>query len=263
MNGFSRYNPKITISYFLIVIGITMVSDNIFIILSSLVFSSILFFLINKGEHDNTFLSMLFFVVLIIPFNLLFSILSRSEFELKEVFLIALKNSMVLFSALIWFSVSNKINTQEKLKYVFSFSNSLSIIMGMAIGLLPELYKKRKHIKESRIAIGKNKESQFEEIKEEFSILSSWAIERGIGISDYMKAKGFGLTNRSHYSMYEFKIKDIIFSIVNVGLLLFAVILFISHKGHIGNIILFIVFSEPAIIEFVGEVRWNILKSKI
>lgn len=96
MNGFSRYNPKITISYFLIVIGITMVSDNIFIILSSLVFSSILFFLINKGEHDNTFLSMLFFVVLIIPFNLLFSILSRSEFELKEVFLIALKNSMVL-----------------------------------------------------------------------------------------------------------------------------------------------------------------------
>ncbi|MFZ2537640.1 MAG: energy-coupling factor transporter transmembrane protein EcfT, partial [Oscillospiraceae bacterium] len=112
------------------------------------------------------------------------------------------------------------------------------------------------------------------------SIMTTWALENAIETADSMKSRGYGLKGRTSYSNFRFVLRDTV--MIVIILLLDAVIFtasitrlfyaqyipkiklsefnFVSGLAYFAFLILCIL---PLIVNFMEEVKWRYLKSKI
>lgn len=112
----------------------------------------------------------------------------------------------------------------------------------------------------------------------EFSILVTWSMENSIETSDSMRARGYGLPNRSSFSIFRFDRRDGKTLTIMVLLSIVVIIGFFFGKNNIiyypaivadkitllsANIYLayFILLMIPAAIELLEEYRWRSLSS--
>ena len=188
---------------------------------------------------------------------------------------------------LIWFATYQKVMTSDKFLFCFGrMAPAASLILTMVFRLVPNFQRKVKQITDARCCIGKSAECGTRKEKATqgtavVSVLTSWALEGGIMMSDSMQSRGFGSGRRTHFSIYRLETRDkqlLIFMIAACAMVCLSVwkggtavtytpeIFFSEIKSLwtlLGAVFYFLFLSIPTTMYILEELTWRILKSKI
>ena len=194
--------------------------------------------------------------------------------------------AMMLATVIFWFSCFNRIFTADKLMYLFGkVSPTLSLIISMALRFVPRFGNQLKKIISAQKCIGKDigRGKVTERIKNGGAVLSamtSWALEGSVITADSMKARGYGLSGRTAFSVFRFTARDLIVLLIILALGIYTVLgaalgelrfwYFPSLGGSVPDlfgisvyIAYFALCALPLFIELWEVRRWNSLRSKI
>ena len=292
MQNFENLNP-ITISvYFLTVTGISMFCMNPILLCFSL-FGSILFFLFRNGrKHIKSHFGFLFLFLIMAIINPLFShngatvlfVINDSPITL-EALLYGFVAAAMILAVLYWFRSFTQVMTSDKLLYVFGkLSPKLSLILSMGLRYVPLFNRQTKKINATQTALGLYKEDNIiDRVKggtRVFSVLLTWALEKGIITADSMAARGYGIGKRTHFSVFRFRIADVILLLLTLTL---GIVTCVSLGTNALDITFYpkikisaltpvsvlgltaygILTMLPIIVELTEKIKWNCLKSKI
>ena len=219
---FATYHPAINFGFFCAVIGIGMfVRHPLFLAVGA---SAALIYALMLGGKG----ALKFVLCFVVPVILLFAIVNpianplgetvlfdtpRSHVTLEAVIYGVLSGTM-LGSILLWFSCYNKIMTSDKFIYLFGkIIPSLSLIFSMVMRFVPNFKQRIDKISESQKCIGRDvgDGTTKEKIGHGMKILSimfTWSLESAIDTADSMKSRGYGLKNRTAFSLYRFDGRD-------------------------------------------------------
>ena len=290
-NAFSEYHPIVNFMYFCIVIIFSMIFKQPVLLMISIIASFSYSTILNgiKAIKFNLyFLLPMFFVVIILnPFfshkgiTILFYINNKPI--TLEAFIYGVIMAMMLVSMTMWFSCYNKIIASEKIIYIFSRTiPTISLMLSMTLSFVPRFKVQIKKIRTSQRNIGRdiNSGGVYKKIQNGckiISILITWALENGVQTADSMRARGYGLSGRTHFSIYRIERRD------KISLMILLTVSGICLLGYIGNkvtmqIYPYIKINEvgitdyiiylsyglltffPIIVEIVEELRWKLLK---
>ncbi|MGL4737220.1 MAG: energy-coupling factor transporter transmembrane component T [Cellulosilyticaceae bacterium] len=217
--------------------------------------------------------------------TILFYLKNGNPFTLESV-VYGMVSSTMLITIIIWFSCYNKVMSSDKLMYLFGkIIPALSLIFAMVLRFVP-LYKQRiQIIIEGQKCIGQDvaEGRLIKRIKGGMTVLSimtTWALENAIETSDSMKARGYGLKNRTAFSNFVFTGRD---GIVLGLMLLCSVTVFGASvrgiisvqyfpiikfsKGEYPHLIsysaYFILCYIPIFMNIMEEIKWKYFISKI
>lgn len=292
MQNFENLNP-ITISvYFLTVTGISMFCMNPILLCFSL-FGSILFFLFRNGrKHIKSHFGFLFLFLIMAIINPLFShngatvlfVINDSPITL-EALLYGFVAAAMILAVLYWFRSFTQVMTSDKLLYVFGkLSPKLSLILSMGLRYVPLFNRQTKKINATQTALGLYKEDNIiDRVKggtRVFSVLLTWALEKGIITADSMAARGYGIGKRTHFSVFRLCMADVILlpmtlvlgiiTCVSLGTNALDITFYPKIKisaltpvSVLGLIAYGTLTMLPIILELTEKIKWNCLKSKI
>lgn len=293
MNEFKRFHPLVSLTYFIFAIGYSSVFLNPICLFLSL-FGSIGFMLAmnNKSKRNLWFFFAIFIVTAL--FNPIFNhrgltiitfLPGGNPLTLESV-LYGFASGVMLVSVIAYFACFNEVMTSDKYVYLFGrIAPAVSLILSMTLRFVPRFLKELKAVATAQKGIGKGigNGRMKERIKTALSVLSvtvTWALENAIETSDSMKARGYGLPERSAFSVFKFTKKDgfVLSAILLSGLYALAGGIYGALKYEFFptfklseinaySISVYIAYGItmfiPLIIEFTEVRRWNALKSKI
>lgn len=294
-NEFKKFHPIVNFFYFLFTIGFSVFFLNPICSFISL-FCGFLYTFFLKGKKEMLYrLAFLLPVMTVTVFvNPLFNhegatILryfpNGNPLTLESIIYGACA-SLMFGCVICWFWCFNEVMTSDKFIYLFGkITPSLSLILSMALRFVPHFSEQTKKVINAQKCIGNDIHNGniFEKTKKGLKILSimiTQALENAIDTADSMKARGYGLTKRTFFSIYRFEKRDKItlFSILFFGIYIifgkmcgqmkfvcyplvkissfsvFELSLFVSY---------FVLSALPVIIEISEVKKWNALKSKI
>lgn len=287
-----KWHPINSIIFFIIVLFYTMYATNLVITGISLLSSLIAFLLLHRGEKKRKILLFYLFVgIIIIVTNPLFGQngetilfnIGKYKYTLESL-IYGGYASMMIISILLWFGCYNKIITADKFLYLFGkVAPSTSITLTMGMRFIPEFLKRGKRIRQAQKNIGitsSDFKGKVVNASKQLSILVSASLENSMEVSNSMKARGYGLTKRTNYSIYRFRYNDlfqlviqILYMIIMIMSIIFKYTDYVYYpkldKIDLGNerIILYIVtllfMLLPSIKEIWEDLKWKFLESKI
>lgn len=295
MSEFKKYHPIVNIIYFIFVIGFSMVFMHPVCLGISFV-SSFLFSAVLKGKkyawrHFLCALPLLLAAALINPaFNhsgvtILTYLPSSNPLTLESIVFGFAAGTMVV-SVILWFSCYNEIMTSDKFIYLFGkIIPSLSLVLSMTLRFVPRFARQYKVVSDAHKCIGRDVSSGtlIKRAKNSISVLSimiTWSLENAIEISDSMKARGYGLSGRSAFSIFVFDARDacalICIFVLGIYVLIgrffdamyFSYFPFMSaYKTNPYSVSVFTAYLclcvVPIIIEISEAIKWKSIKSKI
>lgn len=293
MKRFASYHPFTVAIYFLSIFVIVMFSANPVFLSASLV-GGILFFI--KAQPHIKFLKEFtaYFILfaLVSLTNPLFShrgvtvlfFLNANPVTL-EALLYGVNASIMIIAVMQWFKCFNLVMTDDKLLHLFGkISPKTALIISSALRFVPLFKAQAKKIKESQRAMGMfSSDAWLDKIKSTmrvYSVLITWALENAVDTGISMKARGYGLKGRSHFSIFSFGKADAlllitvafldayIFAVSSTGLLDFTFYPKVSFNspnvfGVTAFLGFFVLCLIPFIIEVKEDLRWKYYKSKI
>lgn len=228
---FSRFHPLFLILYYVAVISVTVFSSDPLILLMSLI-GSVLFCADMFGKaliKDLRFLSVL--SLLITLTNPLFSqngitvlfYLGDRAYTL-EALLYGLNTAVMISGVILWFRSLNAVLSDDKMQYLFSKAlPKTTLVITMVMRFIPLYIKNIKDINDARRAMGiYPKRNVFKKIKgaaEVFLTLVTQSLENAVETAFSMKARGYGESERTSYSLYRLKSAD---AVIIFLLLLFS-----------------------------------------
>ena len=122
--------------------------------------------------------------------------------------------AVMLVTVISWFSCFNKVMTSDKFVYLFGrIIPALSLILAMALRLVPRFKDQIKVISDAQKCIGRSASNGniLQKAKHGIKILSimvTWALENAIETADSMKGRGYGLKGRTAFSIFRFRRRD-------------------------------------------------------
>lgn len=292
MHKFDDYHPIILFFYFVLVIFITMFSMHP-IVLGLSFLCSVIFCLTLEGGKK-LFLSLCY----TLPMMLILA-LSNPLFVHKgvttlfylfdnpvtlEALLYGVNIALMLGAVFYWFKCYNKVMTTDKFVYLFGKSlPKISLLLSMTLRFIPQFKRRFSEIASAQKAMGmfsgKGLATRIRARFRVLSILITWSLENSINTADSMRARGYGLKNRTTYSVFKWGAADTLLSIFVVGLGLFIMtILFLGKMEFffypaiapidtsINAIIFYISVLLIMVINIILQVgdkaQWNFYKSK-
>ncbi len=132
-----------------------------------------------------------------------------------EAAIYGLTMGLMLATILLWFSCYNKVMTSDKFIYLFGKAiPAVSLIFSMVMRFVPNFKMQIKKISEAQRCIGRDVSNGklWEKIHHGIlivSIMFTWALENAIDSADSMRSRGYGLKNRSTFSIYRFDGRDL------------------------------------------------------
>ncbi|MCL1879055.1 MAG: energy-coupling factor transporter transmembrane protein EcfT [Actinomycetia bacterium] len=123
-------------------------------------------------------------------------------------------SSLMIGAVVLWFACYMKIMTSDKFLYLFSrIIPALSLVISMALRLVPRYLAQIRKIAEAQAAIGRgiNSGNVLQRARHGLTILSvmvTWSLENGVETADSMYARGYGLPKRTAYSLFKFEYRD-------------------------------------------------------
>ena len=120
----------------------------------------------------------------------------------------------MMITVLLWFSSFNRVMTSDKFIYLFGkVIPSLSLVLSMALRFVPKFKSQMDTVAEAQKSIGRDVSSGSLLTRTKtailiFSIMITWALENAIESADSMKSRGYGLKNRTAFSIYCFDERD-------------------------------------------------------
>jgi len=219
---FSTYHPIINFGFFCAVIGIGIFLQHP-VFLAIAVAGSLSYAAMLGGKGTLKFAG-LFILPMIIAFTIINPLVnSRGDTVLfytqhsqitAEAVIYGITAGFVLASVLLWFTCYNKIMTSDKFTYLFGkIMPAVSLIFSMVMRFVPNFKMQIEKISTAQKCIGRDitngttKEKAKHGIKI-LSIMFTWALENAIDSADSMRSRGYGLKDRSTFSIYRFDMRD-------------------------------------------------------
>ena len=291
---FATYHPIINFAFFAGAIGLSMFISHPLFSLVSLVLSLSYYLVLTKGKSKKFLLWYVFMFVMVVVFNgimntmgntVLFVWLKNRPVTAEALFYGAV-TGVNFISVMLWFGCYNIILTTDKFTYLFGrFAPSITLVLTMILRLIPALIKKTKTIIGARSCIGKGNggDSYKEKLNsglETLSILTSCALEDAVVTADSMRSRGYVDSHHTSYHTYKKQPRDIavgtVFAVTAIATVICIIkgctamqflpaIVFpqVTVFTYIGIISYSAFLAVPLIIEFLEEITWHILKSKI
>lgn len=244
LNSFSSLHPLVLIVYFVTILVVSMFSTNPVLLFLSLVGGMMFFGMMNSRKDfftDLAFYIPMFFLIAII--NPLFShngvtplFFMNGNPVTLEAILYGGNIALMLMAVVYWCKCYSKIMTTDKFLYLFGkVIPKLSLVLSMALRFIPLFREKHREFRMVQGVSGLYDKKGFVnkimcELKV-FSALVTWSLENSVDTASSMKARGYGLKGRTHFSMYKFRKRDGI--ILAVNLLLFSVVTFGMGGGFV------------------------------
>ncbi|MDR3214725.1 MAG: energy-coupling factor transporter transmembrane protein EcfT [Bacilli bacterium] len=294
MKEFQTYNPFVILFYFMSVIFFTMFQANPLFLIISLFIAIIFNIKINgfKEAKRRVLFYLIFFCGCVLA-NAIFvheGITSLFYVNGNAITLEALIYGMVfgclLISIIIWFNCFSKLMSSDKIIYLFSKSvSTIGLMISMILRFIPRFQLQLKKIISINNLNNFNKPSKNIIIKLKtvfnyFSILLTWAFENSLDTATIMKARGYGLKNRTSFHLYKFDVRDIIVLVIIIVLIIINISFYLIlnlrfyYYPEIAPLIIninylmayfnyIILLGLPLIIELKEELKWKLLISKI
>ena len=293
MKAFSDYHPFVLMTYFLSVTIISMFSVHPIFIGVSLFGAFCLFSLLTSGK--DVLSNIAFYIpmfILISVTNPLFShngetplfFLNDNPITLEAI-LYGMAISVMLIAVMFWFKSYSEVMTSDKFIYLFGkIIPKLSVILSMALRFTPLYIKQIKRITRTQKTLGlytsNSLTDRFLSSIRVFSSILTWSLENAVDTADSMKARGYGLKGRTHFSLFRFTKRDsysLFFILISDLVILCGFMLrevYFSYYPTVTDI-RFSVFAQtiyvffaflslfPAIIEIKENLKWKYLISKI
>lgn len=223
-DAFSTYHPIINFFYFAVILTISMFFNHPVILGVSLVSAIIYSFVLQGWKKVLKFnflfmLPMLIIVALINPlFNhsgvtILFYLKNGNPITFESI-IYGVVMSVMLVQVVIWFSCYNIIMTSDKFIYLFGrIIPALSLIFSMVLRFVPKFKAQLQVISNGQKCIGRDITNGNILMRARhgvtiLSIMVTWALENAIETADSMKARGYGLSGRTAFSLYRFDKRD-------------------------------------------------------
>ncbi len=223
MNEFCRYHPIVNFCYFLPAIGFSMFFMHpvclVISLVLSLCFCAFLGGVRIVGRNLAIIIPMAFIMAVINPLfshegATIITFFADGNPLTVESIIYGVAASLMIASTIMWFSCYNAVMTSDKFVYLFGrIIPSLSLIFSMTLRFVPRFVSHLRTVADAEKCIGRDMSegSIIQRAKNGLSILSitaTWALENAIETSDSMKARGYGLSGRSAFSLFTFGNKD-------------------------------------------------------
>lgn len=295
MKEFKTYHPLVNFIYFLFVTGFSMFFMHPVCLACSLI-CAFIFSVMLRGRSAVKLnlmymLPVMLLTALINPaFNhegvtILEYLPSGNPLTLESI-VYGAAAAFMLVSVICWFSCYNEVMTSDKFIYLFGkIIPSLSLILSMTLRFVPQFSAQLKETSKAQKCLGRGitDGNIIKRIKHGVSIISimiTRSLENAIETADSMKARGYGLTGRTAFSIFTFDKRDkkALACISVLGLYtLFGSLrggmyfrYFPSVKFKEPSLFGFSVFFAyfllcmyPIIIEIREAIKWKYIKSKI
>ena len=293
VNSFGTLHPFVLLIYFAGIIITAMFSMNP-VILTFALFGGVAFMVTQCSKNE--FFSDLFFYIpmflLIAIINPLFShkgvtpiFFMNGNPVTVEAILYGVDISLMLVSVIYWCKCYSKMMTVDKFLFLFGkAAKKLSLVLSMSIRFIPLFRDNFREIRQVQMSLGLyNKKGILNKLSSElkvFSALITKALENSADTSASMRARGYGLKGRSHFSLFKFRKRDLVFTVILT--ILFSVTItgfclgvtdftFYPHldslRLDIVSGVVYISFGILAFLPFITEIRevivWKLSVSKI
>lgn len=228
---FSSYHPITCMSYFILVIGLSMLIMNpIFLGLSfvgALCYEVYLEGIKRVGHELIYCLILCLMVGLINPlFNhegiTILTYLGDNPLTLESMYYGA-SMAVLLLAVLIWFKCYRYVMTSDKLIYLIGRKlPALALIFSMTLRMIPLFKRQYEKVRRAQEGIGNIPQNKnlFTHLKwgmKTLSIMITWLLENAIDTADSMKSRGYGLMGRTYFSIYRFGKRDaLVMSIMGI-----------------------------------------------
>lgn len=293
MKRIDNIHPIVLFFYFLIIIFISMFSVNPIMILISFTSSLLLYALLTSFKKMiKMFLGFMVFILLMALINPIFSrngstvlfTIRYYKFTLESM-LYGFFTTMMLTSVIIWFASYSLVFKSDKFIYLFGkVIPKTSLVLSVTLNFIPRFTKYFKEVDDAQKALGiysiENK-GFLNKVKMKlrvFSIVLGMGLESSIDTADSMRARGYGINNRSNYSIFKWRISDCFLGIFWLIISL-VIIIFIIKTGEYNyypsmnkfsfdykSIVLysafFILTISSTILEIKENILWHYLKLK-
>ncbi|CAH1200594.1 Energy-coupling factor transporter transmembrane protein EcfT [Paenibacillus plantiphilus] len=291
---FSTFHPIVNFGYFAAILIFSMVFMHPVFQCIALV-SAVVYSIMLKGRGAVRF-NLLYMVPLLLltaamnpAFNhegvtILFYLSNGNPITLESI-LFGAAAACMFVTIIIWFSCYNAVMTSDKFIYIFGkIWPALSLIFSMALRFVPRYLTQIRIISGAQKCIGRDvtQGNIWRRARNGIaivSIMTTWALENAIETADSMKSRGYGLPNRSSFSIFRFDSRDMIVSAAMLGCM--SVVLIGAAMGE--NTIRFfpsvkmieltpfsvVVYGSylmlcmmPVIITMVEEIKWKRIESR-
>lgn len=291
---FSTCHPAVNFGWFCAVIGIGIfLIHPVFLVIA--VLASMCYALILGGKGTLKFIVcfLLPMVLLVTVVNALVNprgntVLLYTEYSqiTMEAGIYGLTTGLMLAAILLWFSCYNRVMTSDKFVYLFGrVIPAISLIFSMVMRFVPNFKMQIKKISEAQRCIGRDISNGRIQDKIHHgilivSIMFTWSLENAIDSADSMRSRGYGLKNRTHFSIYRFDSRDVsaaIFLAIITGIVLAGMAMgkcsiefypqiimagFDWSSGIIYGAYVILCFF-PVLLELKEVIMWKRLQSKI
>lgn len=236
---FSTFHPVVNFIYFAAVMTFTMFFMHPILLGIALV-SSFIYSVLLNGKKAIKFnliylLPMLLFMAALNPvFNhegatILFYFKNGNPVTLESI-AYGIAAACMFIAVILWFSCYNAVMTSDKFIFLFGkIIPALSLIFSMVLRFVPRYIAQIKVISNAQKCVGRDI-SQGNIIQKAkngmkiLSIMTTWALENAIETADSMKSRGYGLPNRSSFSLFRFDQRDKVVSLIMLSLIAFLLV---------------------------------------
>ena len=222
-DAFSRYHPWVNFLYFALVLVFSMSLMHPLCLLISL--GTALWYrytLGGKGSVGKVLAFLLPMMLLASLINPMFNhpgatiiryLPSGNPLTLASI-LYGLASAVMLATVILWFSCFQLIICSDKFLYLFGrILPALSLVLAMVLRFVPQFAQQTKQMADAQKGMGRDvgEGTLLHRAKSGitiFSVLITWSLENAIETADSMKSRGYGLPQRSAYSLYQIEGRD-------------------------------------------------------
>lgn len=221
MKAFSSFHPSVLMAYFLVVLLTAMFTGHPVILLETLLAGVCFNSMVAKRGSVLADLGFYLFLFLVIALsNPLFShngatplfFLNGNAVTLEAV-LAGVSIGAMLVGVLYWFKCYSRIMSTDKFLYLFGkIIPKLSLVLSMVFRFIPLFKIQIRRVRNAQKTMGLfSSERAFDKVRASlgvFSVMVTWALENAVETGDSMRARGYGLKGKSHYSLFRFGRED-------------------------------------------------------
>ncbi len=198
----------------------------------------------------------------------------------KEALLYGVSAGVMLATVICWFSCLHQLMTSDKLMYLFGgLMPSLSLVFSMTLRFVPRFRVQLSAVLAAQKNIGRDvlKGTVFRRIQQGIAVLSmmiTWSFEHALDTADSMKSRGYGLGERTSFSLFRFTARDRSTLLFLAVLIVWIAVTFcvggfkvsffptiqlnrLGVPGVMGAFAYFLLCSLPLITELVEVIRWK------
>lgn len=293
MTRFEAYHPAVLLFYFLSVLMVTMFTANPAVLVISL--SGAVAYFLAVDLRRTFFRDLWFYLILwiLIAFtNPLFShngvtplFFLNGQAVTKESLLFGATIATMLAAVLYWFKCFHYVMTSEKLLFLLGrVTPKIALVISSALRFIPLYTEEARRMRAIQKTMGLySTDSLLDRLKGTLRMLSAlltWSLEHAVETGSAMRARGYRLKGRRHFSIFRFRRSDLFFGI----LILTADVIFLVIRsfgkmefsfyprivsvspdmyGVLGYVAFLMVAYFPFILEIKEMIQWNYYRSKI